>query len=151
MKHMSLKVLLFLCRRARSDGAGRLRSILDRADPYDDALRRYLLELSAHHEERLREMEECDSKVGGPAGWSPDETKAKRLLKRFFPSISQGLGAGPVNREAAMHFIERLETENARFYHLLAARAPDDDSRGFFRKAAEGEESRLRHNREVLL
>jgi len=151
MKDMSLKVLLSLCRRARSYGAGRLRMILDRADPHDEALRRYLLELSAHQEGRRRDMEEFDSKVGGPVGWSPDEKKAKRLLKRFFPSVSQGLGAGHVNREAAMHFVERLEAENSRFYQLLAARAPDDDSRGFFTKEAASEESRLKHNREVLL
>jgi rubrerythrin len=72
-------------------------------------------------------------------------------LKRFFPSISQGLGAGNLNREAAMHFVERLEEESTRFYHVLATRAPDDDSRGFFTKEAEGEESQLKHNREVLL
>ena len=151
MKDMSLKMLLSLCRRARSDSVGRLRAILDRTDPHDVPLRRYLLELSAQQEERLKETERFDSRVGGPVYWRPDEAKTKRLLKRFFPSVSQGLGAGHVNRETAMHFVERLEEEVTRFYHVLATRAPDDDSRGFLTKEAEGEESRLKHNREVLL
>jgi hypothetical protein len=151
MKELSLKILLSLCRRARLDGVGRLRSILDRTDPHDVSLRRYLVGLFRLQEERLQETERFDSRVDAPVAWRPDEAKARRLLKRFFPSVSKGLGSGPVDREVAMHFVERLEEENARFYHLLAARAPDVDSRGFFRQEAEGEESRLKHNREVLL
>ncbi len=151
MKDASLKILLSLCRRARLDSVGRLKTILDRADPQDVSLRRHLLELSARQEERLRELERVDSKVSNPAAWRPDDTKTRRLLKRFFPSVSQGLGAGTMDREAAMHFVERLEEENARFYHALASRAPDDDSRGYFMREAEVEESQLKHNREVLL
>jgi hypothetical protein len=151
MKDASLKILLSLCRSARLDSVGRLKTILDRADPRDISLRRHLLELATRQEERLQELERLDSKVSLPLAWRPDDSKTSRLLKRFFPSVSQGLGSGPMNREAAMHFVERLEEENARFYHALASRAPDDDSRGFFTREAQVEESQLKHNRQVLL
>jgi hypothetical protein len=151
MKDAPLKILLSLCRCARLDSVGRLKTILDRSDPQDMSLRRHLLELSLRQEERLRELERLDAKVSLPLSWRPDETKTRRLLKRFFPSVSQGLGSGPMNREAAMHYVERLEEENARFYHALASRAPDDDSRGFFIREAQVEESQLKHNRQVLL
>jgi hypothetical protein len=151
MKDLSLKMLVSLCRRARTDGVRRLRIILDQADPQDVPLRRYLLNLSAQQEERLKEIERFDSQGADPVGWSPDEARTKRLLKRFFPSVSQGLGAGHVNREAAMHFVDRLEEELTRFYHTVATRAPDDDSRGFFTSEMETERSRLKSHREVLL
>jgi hypothetical protein len=151
MKDLSLKILLALSRRARSDGVERLRSILDRTDPKDLSLRRYLLELSADQEGRLREMERYDLRVEGPVSWRPDEAKTKRLLRRFFPSVSQRLGDSPVNREAAMHFVERLEVEITRFYQAIASRAPDDDSRIFFSKEVESATSRLKVHREVLL
>lgn len=151
MKDAPLKILLSLCRSARLDSVGRLKSILDRADSQDLSLRRHLLMLTLRQEEQLQELERLDSKVGVPLAWRPDETKTRRLLKRFFPSVTQGLGSGPMNREAAMHFVERLEEENARFYHALASRAPDDDSRGFFIREAQVEESQLKHTREVLL
>ncbi len=151
MKDAPLKILLSLCRTARLDSVGRLKTILDRADPRDIPLRRHLLVLTLRQEERIQELERLDSKVSLPHAWRPDETKPRRLLKRFFPSVSQGLGSGPMNREAAMHYVERLEEENARFYHALASRAPDDDSRGFFIREAQVEESQLKHNRQVLL
>ena len=151
MKNLSLGILLSLCRRARTDGVRRLRTILDQADPQDIPLRRYLLGLSAQLGERLKEMDRFGSKGEGPVGWNPDEAKTRRLLKRFFPSVSQSLGAGHVNREAAMHFVERLEEELARFYHTVAARAPDEDSKGFFTNEGESEKSRLKSHREVLL
>lgn len=129
----------------------RLRTILDRSDPKDLSLRRYLLELSAEQEARLKDMERYDSKVDGPVSWRPDEAKTQRLLRRFFPSVSQRLGHSPVNREAAMHFVERLEVEITRFYQAIASRAPDDDSRIFFTKEVECATSRLKVHRKVLL
>lgn len=143
MKNLSLGILLSLSRRARTDGVRRLRTILAQADPEDIPLKRYLLGLSAQQEDRLKEFERFNSKDDSPVGWSLDEAKTKRLLKRFFPSVSQGLGAGHVNREAAMHFVERLEEELARFFHTVAARAPDDDSRDFFTNEVKSEKSRL--------
>src|SRR5450631_1871701 len=106
MKDAPLRILLSLCRSARLDSVGRLKTNLDRADPQDLSLRRHLLVLTLRQEERLQELERLDSKVGVPLAWRPDESKTRRLLKRFFPSVTQGLGSGPMNREAAMHFVE---------------------------------------------
>jgi rubrerythrin len=50
-----------------------------------------------------------------------------------------------------MHYVERMEEENLRFYHALASRAPDDDSRGYFTREAQVEASQLKQTREVLL
>ena len=90
----SPKILFSLCRSARLDSVGRLKTILDRSDPRDVSLRRHLMELSTQQEVRLQELERLESKVTSPLAWRPDESKTRRLLKRFFPSVSQGLATG---------------------------------------------------------
>jgi hypothetical protein len=151
VKDPSVKILSTLCRQAEEGCTKRLEAILSRADPGDRALGRYLAEIVEAERDCLRRVERFDLEAPQPVPWNPDEKRTQDLVRRFFPSISQKLGEGPLLRDAALYFVECLEEENARFLLELSTRAPDEPSRTFFAELARSWESRQRNCREVLL
>ena len=151
MKDPSVKIMSALCRQAEEGCARRLESLLQRADPGDPALRRYLAEVLEEQKDCLLGVVRFDMEAAPPIAWAPERKKTEELIHRFFPSVLQKLGEGPLLRDAALYFVECLEDENARFLLELATRAPDEPSRTFFAELGRGWESRQRKCREVLL
>ncbi len=148
---LSLKERLALCERAEAACVERFREIAGRSDPSDKPLLGLIRDLVAEEEGHLADIRRFSEKVPAPPGWRLDEELLARLIRLRFPSFGRVFGEGFLSRDVALYFAECLEMESSRFYRALADGAPDGESRDFFRRVAEGEESHLKCLQTTLL
>ena len=151
LSDLSLKERLAVCERAEGACAERLREIAGQADPGDKPLQGFLQSIVAEEENHLSDIRKFSEKVPAPGAWQLDDVLLDYLLRLHFPSFRQGFGEGLLSRDNALYFAECVEKESSRFYRDLSEEAPDPESREFFRKAAEDEESHLKCIQTTLL
>ncbi len=137
---------LTLCQWAERLCGLRLRGLRRAADPQDKALHRVLDERIDDWSPRIRALERLE-RGEAEAG---DEELA-RILRDGFPSQRNGIGEGPLNRDAALYLVECMEDERARFYHGMAAAARDGEARALFQQFADRDEAHLKFLRTVSL
>jgi hypothetical protein len=142
---------LRLCRRVIRDCGRWLRRILQESEPADKPLREFLSNLALGLERSVDFIDEVElEEAPGPERGMGDKA-FDPLLKRFFPSMGQGLGEGFLGRETGMHLAECLEEELRHFYQSLAEVTDDPKARGFFLQAGKEEESHLDIVRHTIL
>jgi rubrerythrin len=121
----------------------RVREILRRADPADAALRRLLQGVERQNRIQLESIREI-----GAEGEQEDVVVD---LDAHFPSLRERLGEGPLNRDCALFFIERLKEEAWRFFERMALRAMDEDARAVYTHIALDDLGQVARLRAVIL
>lgn len=148
---LSLKERLLLCERVEEACLRRLHEIARRSDPGDGPLRDFLGHLIREEEGHLAGVRGFAERTLPPVPDGAAGALLESMILSRFPSLSQGFGEGILSRDNALYFAECVQKESSRFYRELSDGAPDAESRDFFRRAAEGGESLLKHIQTILL
>jgi rubrerythrin len=139
LPELSLKEHLELCRRAERLCAERFRALYRRLGPAEEALRLVLLDLAADEEAHARTADRWYAETDWPPVWHMNESGARALLERHFPSLFQG-PPHEADRGQIVTFVASVEAECAGFYRALENLATDPAVRRYFRNAAEEED-----------
>jgi len=149
LEQLSSKDLIALCRRAATASVRRLHALGRRVDPSDAPLIALFEKLIRDGVEHLSEIHRFEDQVHAPP--VKGERDLDQIISGFFPSLTRAPGEAFIDRETGPYFAECIEQDAARFYRVLAERAPDEESRAFFRHSGDERESRVRFVRNVLL
>lgn len=123
----------------------RLAEIQRRADPKDEPLHSLLRRVEADEREHLQEVAQVAADLDGSGIADPE------LVVVEFPSTRERLGESPLDRDAALYYVESLKEEAYRFFRRLSDAVADDDVRAMLRRIALGEIGEVVRLREVLL
>ncbi len=129
----------------------RLEHLLHHSDPLDLPLEKFLKELIAAEEESADSLKRLDWAL--PRG---DEavfcsTDCDQLLTRILPSAFIRCGEGFMDREAALHFVEILESERHAFFSQILETKCADLSETRLKVESDRSADRLRLVRTILL
>ncbi len=123
----------------------RLAEIERRADPKDGPLHSLLRQVEANEREHLQEVAQYAADLDGQGLVDPE------LVATEFPSIRERLGESPLDREAALYYVESIKEEAFRFFRRLSDAVTDADVRALLRRIALGEIGEVARLREVVL
>jgi len=125
--------------------------LIQRGGVKDPSLWRFLENQAAQRTCRAWQFRKREDTLGVPVGPLLGEPDLTTRLNSALPSISARLGERPVDREIALHFVECLEEECARFYREMASAASTEELRHCFLAVLNREDSELRQVRTMLL
>ena len=139
ISELSEKELILLCRGALGLCQGRLKYILENADPSDGPLCALLEGIVAEEAETVGDFRELDWRMPFIPDQTFDFAKGDSVLKKHFASALSMFGEGALNRDQALYFVEILEKERSEFFRVIAdANAADGSARVFSREHERG-------------
>jgi hypothetical protein len=129
----------------------RLEQILQHCDPLDIPLGNFLKAQIAAEEESADSLRKLDLALhrSGPVEFCSDE--CNQLLSRFLPSAFNRSGEGLMDRDAALHFVEILETERQSFFFLMLEGLSEDPPGSRLKAESEQSGDRLHLVQTILL
>jgi hypothetical protein len=129
----------------------RLEHILDHCNPSDLPLASFLKDQIAAEEESADALKRLDWTLRRDGDLEFCSQEGDQLLTRFLPSAFGRCGEGLMDRDAALHFVEILETERQSFYFRILEGPPDDLSKDRLKAESDRSADRLRLVRTILL
>lgn len=129
----------------------RLEHILHNCDPSDLPLAQFLKERIAAEEESADSLKRMDWTLHRNDDVELSAKECDRLLLPFMPSAFSRTGEGHMDRDAALHFVEILESERKSFFIHILQGLSDDLLRVRLKAESDRSEDRLDLVRTVLL
>lgn len=129
----------------------RLEQILQQCNPLDHPLTGFLKARIAAEEDSADSLKQLDLALhrSGPVEFCPEE--CDQLLSRFLPSAFQRSGEGLMDRDAALHFVEILESERRSFFCVMLDGLSEDPPGSRLKAESEQSGDRLRLVQTILL
>lgn len=129
----------------------RLEQILHNCSPLDLPLSNFLKEQIASEEESADSLKRLNWSLHRGADAEFRSSECDQLLMKFLPSAFSRSGEGLMDREAALHFVEILETERQSFFSRILKDLPRDAAGDRLRAEADRCGERLRLVRTIVL
>jgi hypothetical protein len=129
----------------------RLEQILQHCNPLDHPLAGFLKAQIAAEEESADSLKQLDLALhrSGPVEFCSEE--CDQLLSQFLPSAFNRSGEGLMDRDAALHFVEILESERQSFFFVMLDGLSEDPPGSRLKAESERSGDRLRLVRTILL
>jgi hypothetical protein len=129
----------------------RLEHILHHCDPVDLPLEKFLKEQIAAEEESADSLKRLDWSLSKGDDVVFCSKECDQLLSMFLPSAFSRFGEGFLNREAALHFVEILESDRHSFFSHILEGLSDDLFGTRLKAESDRSADRLRLVRTILL
>jgi len=129
----------------------RLEHILEHCNSLDIPLTTYLKEQIAAEEESADSLKRLDWTLRRDGDVEFCSTEYDQLLKRYLPSAFGRSGEARMDRDAAFHFVEILETERQAFFSRILQGLSDDPAGKRLKAESDRSADRLRLVRTILL
>ena len=129
----------------------RLEYILRHCDPLDLPLAHFLKERIAAEEESADSLKRLDWSLPGGGDVEFAAKEYDQLLSRVLPSALGRAGEGLMDRDAALHFVETLDTERQSFFSRILDGLPDGLAEDRLKAESDRSVERLRLVRTILL
>jgi len=129
----------------------RLEHILHHSDPLDLPLEKFLKEQIAAEEESADSLKRLDWSLPRSDDAQFCSTECDQLLSRLLPSAFIRCGEGLMDREAALHFVEILESDRHRFFSRIFEAKLAGLSEARLKAESDRSSDRLRLVRTILL
>ena len=150
-ENLALRQRVWLSRGVVALCQWRLEHILRHCDPSDLPLASFLKEQIAAEEESADSLKRLDwsFQSGGDVTFAAKEYD--QLLSRVMPSALGRTGEGLMDRDAALHFVETLETERQAFFSRILEGLSDGPAEDRLRVESDRSEDRIRLVRTIVL
>jgi hypothetical protein len=129
----------------------RLEQILQHCNPLDLPLAIFLKAQIAAEEESANSLKKLDLALHRSGHVEFCSEECDQLLSRFLPSAYNRSGEGLMDRDAALHFVEILETERQSFFFLMLDGLSEDPPGSRLKAESEQSGDRLRLVKTILL
>jgi hypothetical protein len=129
----------------------RLEQILRHCNPLDLPLANFLKSQIAAEEECADSLRTLDLTLHRSAHVKFSSGECNQLLSRFMPSAFNRSGEGLMDRDAALHFVEILDTERQSFFFLMSDGLSEDPPGSRLKAESEQSGNRLRLVKTILL
>lgn len=150
-ENLALRQRVWLSRGVVALCQWRLEHILRHCDPSDLPLVSFLKEQIAAEEESADSLKRLDwsFQSGGDVTFAAKEYD--QLLSKVMPSALGRTGEGPMDRDAALHFVEILDGERQAFFSRILEGLSDGPAEDRLRAESDRSVDRLRLVRTILL